>query len=189
MPTEKELTDNLINECKNGNRNAFNELVLMYQDKVVSYAYGMLSNREDAYDAAQEIFIKIYKNISSFEGKAQFSTWLFRISSNVCKDILRKRQIQPVHASINSSDFEYENKDIEDTRYTPEGALEKSERQRTVHKALSEIKKEYREIIIYCDIEENSYEETAKILDCPVGTVKSRLSRARIALKKQLDKG
>lgn len=189
MPTEKELNDSLITECKNGNRDAFNKLVLMYQDRVVGYAYGMLSNRDDAYDAAQEIFIKVYKNISLFEGKASFSTWLFRISSNVCKDILRKRQSQPIHTSINSSDFEDENKDIEDTRYTPESAFEKSERQRIVHRALAEIKKEYREIIIYCDIEGQSYEETAKILDCPVGTVKSRLSRARIALKKQLDKG
>lgn len=179
----------LINECKKGNREAFDKLVLQYQDMVVNFAYSMLSNREDAYDAAQEIFIKVYKNITAFEGKSAFTTWLFRISSNVCKDILRKRQIRSNSVSLDSGDFDDERMDIEDSRYTPEAAIEKSEKQQLVRKALSEIKAEYREIIVYCDLEERSYEETSQILKCPIGTIKSRLSRARLALKNKLENG
>ncbi len=183
MSEEKKL----INECKKGNREAFDKLVLQYQDMVVNFAYSMLSNREDAYDAAQEIFIKVYKNITTFEEKSAFTTWLFRISSNVCKDILRKRQIRSNSVSLDSGDFDDEGFEIEDSRYTPEAAIEQSEKQQLVRKALSEIKTEYREIIVYCDLEERSYEEASKILGCPIGTIKSRLSRARIALKNKLE--
>lgn len=177
---------NLIKRCKKGDRDAFNELVKRYQDQVVNFAYNMLSNREDAYDASQEIFIKIYKNIDSFEEKSQFMTWLFRISSNVCKDILRKRQKRSNVVSIDSTDYDEDGMDVSDSRYSPEDELERSELQRSVHRALERIKPEYREIIVYCDINQKSYEETAAILNCPVGTVKSRLSRARMALKQKL---
>lgn len=178
---------NLIMECKNGSRDAFNKLVLQYQDLVVSFAYNMLSNREDAYDASQEIFIKVYNSISAFEAKSSFETWLFRICSNVCKDFLRKRQVRSNTISIDSSDYDDNSRDIEDVRYTPEAALEQSENQRRIRRALGLIKPEYREVITHCDIYLRSYEETAKILRCPVGTIKSRLSRARIALKDKLE--
>lgn len=177
---------NLIKKCKRGDRDAFNELVTRYQDSVVNFAYSMLSNREDAYDAAQEIFIKVYKNINTFEEKSSFITWLFRICSNVCKDFLRKRQVRANTFSIDSNDYDENGIDIEDVRYTPESALEQSEAQQHVRKAISRLKPEYREVITYCDIQQRSYEETAKILQCPVGTVKSRLNRARMALKQQL---
>ncbi|MDY3031505.1 MAG: sigma-70 family RNA polymerase sigma factor [Clostridia bacterium] len=178
---------NLINKCRRGSREAFNELVLKYQDRVVGFAYNMLSNREDAYDAAQEVFIRVYKNIRTFEEKSSFDTWLFKICSNVCKDFLRKRQVRAGVISIDTGDYDESGKEIEDSRYTPEGALEKSEAQRQLRMAMSLIKAEYREVIVYCDIYRKSYEETAKILKCPVGTIKSRLSRARIALKNRLE--
>lgn len=177
----------LIKECRKGNRSAFNQLVLQYQEQVINFAYGMLSNKEDAYDAAQEVFIKVYKNINLFEEKSSFSTWLFKISSNVCKDFLRKRQVRSNIISIDSNDYDEEGMDIEDIKYSPERQLERSERQQSVHNALKLIKDEYREIIVYCDIQQKSYEETAEILNCPIGTVKSRLSRARMALKKVLE--
>lgn len=176
----------LIKQCKRGSREAFNELVLRYQDQVVNFSYSMLSNREDAYDAAQEIFIKVYKNIGTFEEKSSFVTWLYKICSNVCKDFLRKRQVRSNVISIDTGDYDDDRMDIEDTRYTPEGALEQSEAQKRVRMALSLIKTEYREIITYCDIQQKSYEEAAAILQCPVGTVKSRLNRARMALKQAL---
>jgi RNA polymerase sigma-70 factor (ECF subfamily) len=177
----------LIKQCKKGSRSAFNELVLQYQDQVVNFAYSMLSDREDAYDAAQEVFIKVYKNIGSFEEKSSFNTWLYKICSNVCKDILRKRRVRSNVISIDTGDYDDEALDIEDDRYTPEGALEQSEAQKRVRAAMSVIKDEYREIITYCDIQQKSYEETAAILQCPVGTVKSRLNRARMALKRRLE--
>jgi RNA polymerase sigma-70 factor (ECF subfamily) len=84
---EKEL----LKKCRQGDRDAFNILVQTYQRQVINLAYGMLSNTEDATDAAQEVFIKVYRNIDRFEGKSSLSTWIYRITSNVCKDFLRKR--------------------------------------------------------------------------------------------------
>ncbi len=178
----------LIKRCQKGERDAFNELVEKYQSRVVNIAYGMLSDREDAYDAAQEVFVKIYKNINGFRGSSSLSTWIFRIVSNVCNDMLRKRQRAAVTVSLSGAQQDEDGKDIDvtDDAPSPDELLELDERQRAVRLAISELRAEYREIITYSDIEQLSYEEIADILKCPVGTVKSRLNRARGALKKKL---
>ena len=178
----------LISLCREGDRDAFNELVEMYQNQVINIAYGMLSDREDAYDAAQEVFVKIYKNIGSFKGKSSLSTWIYRIVAKVCNDTLRKRQRRAPAVSINSafSDDEEKDMDITDDAPTPEELLELSEKQRAVRLAIAELSDEHREVITLSDIEQLSYEEISEILRCPVGTVKSRLNRARSALKKKL---
>ena len=177
----------LIKRCKDGDRNAFNELFAMYENKVINIAYGMLSDREDAYDAAQEVFIKVYKNIASFKENSSLSTWIYRITSNTCNDILRKRQRSVGTVSINST-YDEEEKDMElkDTAPTPAELAEMTETQRAVREAISELSDEYREVITLCDIEDLSYDEISGIINCPVGTVKSRINRARNALKKKL---
>lgn len=177
----------LIKRCKDGDRNAFNELFAMYENKVINIAYGMLSDREDAYDAAQEVFIKVYKNIASFKENSSLSTWIYRITSNTCNDILRKRQRSVGTVSINST-YDEEEKDMElkDTAPTPAEFAEMTETQRAVREAISELSDEYREVITLCDIEDLSYDEISGIINCPVGTVKSRINRARNALKKKL---
>jgi RNA polymerase sigma-70 factor (ECF subfamily) len=181
----------IIELCKKGDRDAFNMLVEKYQTQVINIAYSMLSNREDALDAAQEVFVKIYKNIGGFKGNSSLSTWIYRIVSNVCNDILRKRRKNTNVISISTSaqeDDENKDFDITDTNPTPEELLELSEQQRVVRTAISELSDEYREIVTLCDIEQLSYDEISQILKCPVGTVKSRLNRARSALKKKLIK-
>ena len=177
----------LIKRCKDGDRNAFNELFAMYENKVINIAYGMLSDREDAYDAAQEVFIKVYKNIASFKENSSLSTWIYRITSNTCNDILRKRQRSVGTVSINST-YDEEEKDMElkDTAPTPAEFAEMTETQRAVREAINELSDEYREVITLCDIEDLSYDEISGIINCPVGTVKSRINRARNALKKKL---
>ena len=181
--TESEL----IKRCKNGDREAFNELFSMYENKVINIAYGMLSEREDAYDAAQEVFIKVYKNIASFKENSSLSTWIYRITSNTCNDILRKRQRNSLTISLNTT-FDDGEKDMElrDNSPTPDEYAEYNETQRAVRKAIKELSDEYREVITLCDIEDMSYEDISNILNCPVGTVKSRINRARKALKKKL---
>lgn len=176
----------LIELCKKGDRNAFNELVLKYQSKVVNIAYGMLSVREDAEDAAQEVFIKIYKNISSFNENSAISTWIYRITVNTCNDILRKR-INKKTISIYSDNDDESDMAIPDSSHTPEEAAEASEIHRTLLAAISGLKEEYRCVITLFDLEGMSYEEIAKIINVPVGTVKSRLSRARGQLRKSLE--
>ena len=156
------LTENdLIKKCKKGSREAFNILVSNYQQQVINIAYGKLSNQEDAYDAAQEVFVRVYKS-------------------------MRKRQKHSGVISINQAIDEKKDMDIRDESPTPEENMEISERQRAVREAISELKEEYRTVITLCDIEGLSYDYIAEVLGIPSGTVKSRINRARSALKKNL---
>lgn len=183
--SEKEL----IKKCRNGDRDAFNILVENYQHQVVNLAYGMLSSTEDALDAAQEVFIKVYRNIDRFKGKSSLSTWIYRITSNVCKDFLRKRIRTIQSVSIyegTDSDDDDRPMEIKDSSPTPQERIEITETQREVRRALDELPEEYRAVIVMYDLEGLSYDEISIALECPVGTIKSRLNRARKALKKNL---
>lgn len=182
------LTDEeIIKRMKRGDRNAFNELVKGYESKVVNAAFGMLSNREDAYDAAQEVFIRIYKSIGAFKGQSSLTTWIYRITVNICNDALRKRQRTAQTISINGeSDDENPVMELQDTSPTPEEAAESNEAQKAVREAIGDLSEEYRQIITLCDLQGLSYDEAAQILQCPTGTVKSRLNRARNSLRKKL---
>lgn len=178
----------IIEKCKNGDREAFNTLVEMYQQQVFNIAYGMLSDYEDASDASQEVFIKIYKSIASFKGQASFATWMYRICANVCNDMLRKRQRRGITLSIDADD-EDENSlynELPSNELQPDEQLELNERQAAVRQAIDSLKDEYKEIIVYSDMNDMSYEEVSQVLKVPVGTVKSRLNRARNALRKKL---
>lgn len=178
----------LVKRCKSGDRNAFNELVTKYQSPVMNAAYNMLSNYDDAADAAQEVFFRVYKGLKTFQGKSSLNTWIYRITSNVCADILRNRRSAGETISINAPPDSGGAPDIVSGDPEPEELHEQNERVRTVRKAISELKEEYREVITLCDIEQLSYGEAAEVLRCPEGTVKSRLNRARNALRKNLSK-
>lgn len=180
--TEEEI----IELCKQGDREAFNRLMEIYQNRVFNIAYGMLSDYEDAKDASQEIFIRVFRSIGLFKGQSSFTTWLYVICRNICNDHLRKRRKQGVNVSIYDDGEDGGATEIKSEEPTPEEHVELSERQAAVRDAIDELKREYREVIIYSDIEQLSYDEVAKILKCPVGTVKSRLNRARNALREKL---
>lgn len=183
------MTENeLIKQCKKGSRDAFNDLVSRCQTQVINIAYSMLSDREDAYDAAQEVFVKVYKSIASFNEQSSFTTWLYRITANTCSDFLRKRQRNGNVISISSFTDENKEFDIEDENASVEDGVELSERQAAVRRAISELKEEHRIIITMCDLEGMGYEQIAEILKIPQGTVKSRINRARNALRKNLMK-
>lgn len=182
----------LLQECKKGNRDAFNILVQTYQNKVFNMAYSMLSNYDDANDAAQEVFLKVYRNINKFEGKSSLSTWVYRICVNVCNDMLRKRTrsvpvISLFSAGKNDTDEE-KPLEIKDDTPTPEEKMEMTETQLEVRRALDELSNEFKTVITLYDLEGLSYDEISEVLKCPVGTIKSRLNRARKALKKNLSK-
>ena len=170
----------IIAQIQSGDRAAFDLLVAEYQTQVINIAYSMLSNREDAYDAAQEVFIRIYKNIASFRGDAALSTWIFRIVKNVCFDFLRRRKET---VSLDQDEGDSPHREIPDARYATEETIERTELQRQVRRAISDMEEKYRLVITLFDLEGLSYEEIAEIAGCPVGTVKSRLSRAREKLK------
>lgn len=177
----------LVSLLKKGDREAFDEMIRIYQSKVINIAYGMLSDREDALDASQEVFIKIYKSIDGFRESSSLSTWIYRIAANICKDYLRKRQRTAKTVSIdNTDDEDNEIFTIPDSGDTPEEKIEKAELQEEIKRAINSLSEDYKTVLVFCDIEGMSYDDIARILKCPTGTVKSRLNRARQALRKKI---
>jgi len=174
----------LIRKCMNGNLNAFDELIEKYQKTAYNIALRMLKNPEDAMDISQEAFIKVYKSIKTFNFESAFSTWLYRIVTNTCLDFLRKKNtnVYSIDNPIQTDDGEIE-RDIPDSSDGPEAALEKKLTRELVNNAISKLDENHRIVIILRDIQGFSYEEISNILDCSIGTVKSRINRARNNLK------
>ncbi|MTI58518.1 MAG: sigma-70 family RNA polymerase sigma factor [Firmicutes bacterium] len=187
-----EISDKeLIKRFRNNDESAFEELVLRYQKKVYNTVLRMLSNLDDASDITQEIFIKVYQNLEKFKGQSSFSTWLFSIAGNHCRDELRKRQKELKRSSFDSiAEERKETEKVSDnnSNYQPEESSIKNEQFRDIEIALSKLSIEYREPLVLRDIQGFTYDEISKILDLPAGTVKSRLSRARRKLRDNLSK-
>lgn len=182
------MTDNeLIALCKRGDRDAFNRIMEKHQNAMFGMAYNLLSDYHDAEDAVQETFIKAYKSISSFKGQSAFTTWLYVICRNCCNDVLRRRLKHSAVTSLDSDESDDSPvRELRSDAPSPEEIAELSETQAAVRLAVDELKREYREVIVMSDMREMSYEEISSVLKLPVGTVKSRLNRARTALRKKL---
>lgn len=180
----------LVERCRRGSMDAFEELVRQYERKVYSIAYRMTGNHEDACDLAQEAFLRVYRNIATFRGKAMFSTWLYRIATNVCLDELRRRRryrADSLDEPVATANGEMAREMANHTE-GPDGALERKEMQRVIREAVGELSPDHRMVVTLRDFEGFSYEEIAGVLNCSLGTVKSRLSRARHELKDILSK-
>jgi RNA polymerase sigma-70 factor (ECF subfamily) len=176
----------LVQKSKQGDLDAFNELVLRYESKVYSVAYRFMGNHADASDLAQETFIRLYQALSGFRGDSSFSTWLYRVTANACRDELRKRQRRcnvSMEEMIASSPA---NMPVADSDYSPEETVQRREVQRQVQDCLNELTDDHRLILVMREIQGLSYEEIAGVLQCSLGTVKSRISRARNALKEKM---
>jgi RNA polymerase sigma-70 factor (ECF subfamily) len=156
----------------------FDALFDEYSDKVYGLAYRLMGNRDDAMDISQEVFVKIFRNLKAFKGESAMATWIYRIVYNTCMDELRRRKIKQV--SI------VDKPDLVDDNISVEEIYEADERKKAVHNALYKLDDDQRAVIVMRDIQGLSYEEIADVLQCPLGTVKSRLSRARLNLKEIL---
>jgi RNA polymerase sigma-70 factor (ECF subfamily) len=178
--------DVLVQKCKNGDLDAFDQLVKRYETKVYSLAYRFTGNHADANDLAQETFIRVYQALSSFRGDSSFATWLYRVASNVCRDELRRQQRRKKISLDEMMSQAGGNLYLADEGESPEESLEKSELQQAVQKCLNSLSDEHRLILIMREIQGLSYEEIAAALDCSLGTVKSRLNRSRQALKQKI---
>lgn len=182
------LEEELITRSQNGDINAFEELVARYERKVYAIAYRFMGNQEDASDLAQEAFLKAYQSIKNFRQEASFSTWICRIISNVCRDELRKLK-RKNQTSLDEEVWLAEGavtKQIKDTGLTPEQVYEHKELKGYLQSLINNLNTEYRMVVILRDIQGYSYVEIAEMLDCSLGTVKSRLNRARKALREQI---
>lgn len=163
-----------------GDANAFELLVKEYEKNVYNIALRMVSNAEDAQDMAQEAFIKAYNCLSSYRGDSKFSVWLYRIVSNVCLDFLRSKNRRPtVSLSIEDDEGEESQLDIADESQSPELLLDRTLTRESVRRGLESLPPEYRQILLLREIQGLSYEEISGALRIEVGTVKSRIFRAR----------
>lgn len=174
----------ILARAKRGELDAFEELVRRYEKRVYAVALRSSGSPEDAADIVQEVFLRAWRSIESFRGDSGFSTWLFRITMNLCVDFARHKQAQPQTQSM--VDEEENERPMPDTAPTPEEHLENRELGRELAAALEEISEEHRRIVLLRDVSGMSYTEIAEVLEISEGTVKSRLSRARIALRKVL---
>lgn len=182
-PELVELTDgDLILRAQEGNQTAFSELVRRYHQRLFNMLYALVSDRDDADDLAQETFLRAYRSLSGFQGRSQFYTWLYRMGINCWKDWIKS----PRHPSKHQNLDDYvEGQDEIDPR-APEATdrtVVRRELNDLLMRALGELPEEYRATVILREIEGLGYEDIAEALTCSVGTVKSRLFRARTQLK------
>ncbi|MFZ5595874.1 MAG: RNA polymerase sigma factor [Bacillota bacterium] len=175
--------DLLVERSRNGDREAFDELVRRYQGKVYTVAYRFMGNHADAGDLAQEAFIRAYQALSSFRGECSFATWLYRIASNVCRDEIRKQGRRKKVSLDEIMDRTGGGPVLAARDPSPEESLEMVEMREMVQGYLGLLPDDHRLILVLRDIQGMSYEEIALSLKCNMGTVKSRLNRARQALK------
>ena len=178
----------LVRRVQRGERGAYDLLVLKYQHKVVKLVMRYLRNPADAEDVAQEAFVKAYRALPQFRGDSAFYTWLYRIAINTAKNALAARDRNPVSYELDlqgnddSSDMVSRLKDPE----TPEGLALTEEIRDTVNHAIEQLPEDLRTAIVLRELEGMSYEEIAASMDCPVGTVRSRIFRAREAIDRRL---
>ncbi len=176
----------LIARAQRGDLEAFDELVGRHQSKVYTVAFRLLNEVEAAQDCAQDAFIRAYHSLGNFRGDSLFSTWLYRIVTNLCLDELRRRK--PTESLSQADDDEVDPLErLADTRPNPEQSLLRKERQRAVQRAIRSLDDHHRTVIVLYDLQGQSYEDIAATLGLTLGTVKSRLNRARLALKEKLD--
>jgi len=178
----------LIERCKRGDMAAFNDLVRRYEKQVYNFAYRLTGNYDDANDVAQDAFLRVFNAIGSFRGDASFSTWLFRITTNVFLDERKRAKSHPQTSLDEYLELDESSvaRQIEDPAPTPAAVLEESERAQILQKAIGGLPEYQRSMVILYHGQQKSYEEIAEIMDLPIGTVKSRLNRARLALKEKL---
>ncbi|GMW05480.1 MAG: RNA polymerase sigma factor RpoE [Gammaproteobacteria bacterium] len=178
----------LVRRVQQGDRRAFDALVLRYQQRIVKLIMRYLHDPAEAQDVAQEAFIKAYRALPAFRGDSAFYTWLYRIAINTAKNHLAALQRKPVDYELDAHEPDhYElNPRLRDEE-TPEGLAMQEQLRRTVERTIASLPAELRTAIMLREIDGLSYEDIASAMDCPVGTVRSRIFRAREAIDRSID--
>jgi RNA polymerase sigma-70 factor (ECF subfamily) len=179
----------LVRRCQKGDALAFEQLVIKYRSKVFSMIYGMVQNEQDAWDLAQEGFIKAWRSIHRFKGQASFYTWLYRIVTNVAIDSLRRKGFKKTSEfddQIAANEVEPGSKTLPTPDPLPHHGLEREEIRQRIEQAISKLSPEHRAVVVMKEIEELQYNEIAEALGCSIGTVMSRLFYARKKLQTML---
>lgn len=174
--TDKEI----IERVKDGEKEAYDLLVLKYQQRVINLISRFVKNHSDALDVSQETFIKVYRALPNFRGESAFYTWLYRIAVNTAKNHLTVQSRKITKSDYDVSDIEQIEGNMSLTEQTtPESLLVKDELQETILKTIENLPEDLKSAIMLREIEGLSYEEIAEVMECPIGTVRSRIFRAR----------
>ena len=193
MEASPKIEKEVIDSCKDGDEKAFGEVVLTYQRRVYNIAYRMLGNKEEAKDLAQEVFLSVFESIKNLREEVKFEPWLIQITVNHCRNrwkYLKRRkyfQSDSLDDPIETEDGEIP-RQVYDPSDNPETLLEKKMIQDLIQRGLLQLKEEQRELIVLRDLQGLSYEEIGKLFSLPEGTVKSKIHRARMDLKEQLER-
>lgn len=179
----------LIEESRKGNVDAFEELIKGYKKSAYNIALRVMRNAEDAEDASQEALIKIFKNISSFNMESTFKVWMYRVVVNTCIDFKRRKNVNTlsIDETIDLGSGREIQREIPDESNNPDALIERNYSTQLVNDAINMLEDDFKTIIILRDIKGFTYDEISQILSCNLGTVKSRLSRARKRLKELLE--
>jgi RNA polymerase sigma-70 factor (ECF subfamily) len=180
-PTDEEL----IERFQNGDVYAFEQIVKRYKNQLLNFAYRFLGDIEDSEDIVQETFLRIFRKRNAYRNIAKFSTWIYTITGNLAKTELRRRKKRKLF-SISSLGYDEKDYELPDHRRGPEEKADSVVKEEIIQKAIDVLSPKFKEVIILRDIQELSYEEISKILKIPLGTVKSRVNRARLKLQEIL---
>ncbi len=184
---ESELDQALVERVKNGDKRAFDLLVRKYQHKIISVVTRYVSDWSEAQDVTQEAFIRAYRAIHAFRGDSAFYTWIYKIAINTAKNSLVSRGRRPPIGDIAIEDaVQLDGASQLRDRATPERELMRQEIERTVFSTVEELPEELRAAITLREVDGLSYEEIAEAMSCPIGTVRSRIFRAREAIDERL---
>ncbi|MEX0942092.1 MAG: RNA polymerase sigma factor RpoE [Pseudomonadales bacterium] len=187
MNPQKETDRQLVERVKRGDKRAFDILVLKYQHKIVGLVSRYLRDQDEVVDVTQEAFIKAYRALPRFRGDSAFYTWLYRIAINTAKNHLVSKSRRPPDTDVDISEGEFQDnsavlRDIEN----PENALATDQLEAVVYKAIDDLPEELKVAVTLREFEGLSYEDIAEVMECPVGTVRSRIFRAREAIEKKI---
>lgn len=184
---ERDIDQLLVERVQQGDKSAFDVLVKKYQHKIISLISRYVSDRAEAMDVAQEAFIKAYNALERFRGESAFYTWMYRIAINTAKNHLVAQSRRPPASDVDASDAEQYNFDsrLKETS-SPEHELLTEEIEQTVHDAIDQLPDDLKTAITLREIEGMSYDEIASAMECPIGTVRSRIFRAREAIDERL---
>ena len=186
---ENRPVDLLVEAFREGKAGAFDAIVRTHQDRVYAFCLRMLADREDALDVAQEVFLSAYRNLAGFRGEASLSTWLLRIAANRSLNRIRQRATRAAREVMSiepqeDGEVPFQPPGREEDR--PDRMVESRETRRILEAAIADLDEDSRMLVLLSDVEGLSYEELSEAVGIPLGTVKSRLHRARMALRKML---
>ena len=177
----------LVERVRRGDKRAFDLLILKYQHKIISIVGRYLGDQNDVQDVSQETFIKAYRAIPNFRGESAFYTWLYRIAVNTAKNHLVSKSRRPPNIDIDIDDGEFQNNSavLRDNE-SPQASLATSQMEQVIFRSIENLPSELRIAVTLREFDGLSYEEIAKIMNCPVGTVRSRIFREREAIEKKI---